>query len=117
MTDFKPGDEVVCVDNAGNPKLPSYAEWYCTPPHQGEIYIVRDVIADRGSLSAACLCLCGLPNHVTDDDWGFAHWRFRHIRYDSDEEFLRETTSDIIRIDIDPVADADYDAGSGGAFR
>lgn len=71
MCDFKPGDEVVCVN--ATPRIGRV--WGGTPPIVGEIYTVRYVIPDPLYMEAAALILCEIENL----DLGYAASRFRKV--------------------------------------
>lgn len=81
MCDFKPGDEVVCVDGRDIPG---------SPIQQGQKYRVEAVIPSEGFfggewISDAEVVLEGVRNTVSVQHLGFASRRFRKVQRRSSE--------------------------------
>jgi hypothetical protein len=100
MCEFKPGDEVVCVDD--DPLSHSMAArpgTYWSPPQQGRIYVVSDVyFNDRWQEVAVRLERQPNPDS-TGHDHGYIARRFRKVQRRDLQSWLKTSVPNTDHLD------------------
>lgn len=84
MCEFKPGDEVVCVDASINPF------WGQTALVEGSVYIIRRVV--NGGCAVHLVELLSAPEQYGRCDRGFIASRFRKVPRRDISQWLETAT-------------------------
>ena len=91
MCDFRPGDEVVCVDDAQG-RVEGFQQPWLSGPDRGCVYNVSDVFCDEDGV--ICVRLKEIQNTwvATGEDVGWRASRFRKVQRRNLTEWLSQKT-------------------------